>query len=61
MVKWTTTLVSGFIGLAVKIVRPVWGQGVWGGRGPRRQTEPYIKETCRWAPMPDIEGPAKPD
>ena len=34
-----------------------WGQGVWGGPpgGPT-----VVKETCRWAPMPGFDGPARP-
>jgi hypothetical protein len=34
----------------------LWGQGVWGGiPGPA-----HVEETCRWAPMPGFNGPARP-
>ena len=60
MVKWITTAIRGFVGLAVKPA-PKWGQGVWGGRGAEAQTTPLIAEQVQWAPMPELQGPARPE
>jgi hypothetical protein len=59
---WFTVAVNVGAGLLARAhvllqeVRPVWGQGVWGGEpGPE-----FIEEQCRFSDMPDYDGPARP-